>query len=343
MGLEKSNLSNEKIKKIALDNYGIKIETITQIFGTTQNVWCLDDFDKKYILKEFISSKKQKDIEKEIKIVNFLKEKGLRVPIYVPTKNNKLYLENEGRVITMQEYIYGDIVENNTGNYEQVIESANILGKITKLLLEYPKLSEEGIIEKNFSKESLEKNIVKLKQLIERVGKLEEDNSDKILEDLEFKIKILENIKDKFDFQNIRKMTILNSHGDFSVRQLIYSKNEETAVIDFERAKSLPIVWEVIRSYCYIDENAKNGEIDIEVLVKYFEEFQKYIKLNEYDLKYVSYIYLLQLAGSGFGYKEYLNNNKEVELLKFAFFRTKTCEFLSKNLEEISKKLLMLK
>ena len=46
-------------------------------------------------------------------------------------------------------------MENNTGNYEKVIESANILGKIVKALEDYPDLSEKNIIEKNFSKESI--------------------------------------------------------------------------------------------------------------------------------------------------------------------------------------------
>ena len=49
----------------------------------------------------------------------------------------------------------------------------------------------------------------------------------------------------------------MNSHGDYSVQQLIYNDNSKTTVIDFETAKKLPIIWEVLRSYSYIDEEAK--------------------------------------------------------------------------------------
>ena len=66
------------------------------------------------------------------------------------------------------------------------------------------------------------------------------------------------NLLNNFDFEIIKKMTIMNSHGDYSVQQLIYNDNSKTTVIDFETAKKLPIIWEVLRSYSYIDEEAKD-------------------------------------------------------------------------------------
>ena len=60
-------------------------------------------------------------------------------------------------------------------------------------------------------------------------------------------------------------MSIMNSHGDYSVQQLIYNNEKETSVIDFESAKRLPIMWEIIRSYTYIDKDVKNGEMNISV------------------------------------------------------------------------------
>ena len=171
--------------------------------------------------------------------------------------------------------------------------------------------------------------------------KVKEDNKykEKITQDLNNKIMILKTFLENFDFSIIRKMTIINTHGDFSVQQLIYNDKKGTTVIDFETAKKMPIVWEVIRSYSYIDKDAKNGEFNIDTLVEYFKEFDKYIKLNKYDLKYAPHIYLLQLAGSTFGYKEYIDDYKQKELLKFGLFRTNLCKFLYENLDEISLKL----
>ena len=68
----------------------------------------------------------------------------------------------------------------------------------------------------------------------------------------------------------------------------------------------------------------------------------KYINLTEYDLKYMSYIYIFQLVSSTFGYKQYNDDYSKKSLLDFAFFRTNLCNYLYDNLENISKKLLKL-
>ena len=54
----------------------------------------------------------------------------------------------------------------------------------------------------------------------------------------------------------------------------------------------------------------------------------------------MSYIYLIQLLSSTYGYKEYINNNENIELLEFAYFRTDMCKYLFKNAENISNRLI---
>lgn len=120
---------------------------------------------------------------------------------------------------------------------------------------------------------------------------------------------------------------------------MIYNDKEETTVIDFETAKKLPIIWEVMRSYSYIDKEAKNGNLNLNTLVNYVKEFSKYVKLNEYDLKYATKIYLIQIVSSPFGYKQYNDNYEKTGLLEFALFRTNLCRYLYKNSDEISLRL----
>ena len=236
-------------------------------------------------------------------------------------------LKNEG-------FINGYTVNNNVCDYEKVIELARILGKLTKELMEYPELSEENIIEEQFSKKRLEHGIEKMENLRNNIKK---DNKyrKQIIEDIDYKIKVSKKLISDFNFNIIKKLTMLNSHGDFCTQQLIYHEETEPTIIDFEKAEKLPIVWEIIRSYNYADR-----EIKINTLVDYFKEVTKYIKLNEYDIKYAPYIYLLQLISSTYGYKEYNNDFSQIELIEFAFFRTKTCKRLYENAEEISSKLI---
>ena len=94
-----------------------------------------------------------------------------------------------------------------------------------------------------------------------------------------------------------------------------------------------------MRSYSYIDKEAKNGNLNLNTLVDYVKEFSKYVKLNEYDLKYVAKIYLIQIASSPFGYKQYNDNYEKTGLLEFALFRTNLCRYLYKNSDEISLRL----
>lgn len=338
MGVQKTNLNDEKIQKILKREYNIKATSISKIDRGTANVFKIEANKNKYILKEFVSTNKKENIIKEINIIEFLKEKNINVPTYIKTIKGEFYTENEGRIIIVQEFVEGYNIENNTGDHTKTIECASILGKLTKAFMEYPELSEDNIIQKYFSKERTDNAIKKMEQL---KNTIKEDNEHKaqIEEDINYRIKILNYIKNNFDFNILDKITKLNSHGDFCSQQLIYNDKKEPTIIDFEKAKKLPIVWEVIRSYSYIDKNAKDGNINIDTLVEYFKKFLKYIKLNKYDLKYASYLYLLQVAGSTYGYKEYNEDYSQKGLLDFALFRTKLCKNLFEKAEEISLRL----
>lgn len=339
MGIQKSNLTKNKIQEILKEQYNIIPKSITEINRGTANIFKIETDENTYILKEFNNKRTLESIKKEIDIINFLADRKIRVPKYIKTINNEFYTKNEDRIIILQDFIEGYTMENNTGDYKKVIESASILGKITKELADYPELSEEGIIENNFSKESLERKMQKLKELKNNLNK-ENKYKEKFEQDLDYKIKVLRNIIDKFDFSIIRKLTIVNTHGDFSVQQLIYNDQKGTTVIDFETSKKMPIVWEVMRSYSYIDKDAKSGKLNIDTLVDYFNEFSKYVKLNEYDLKYAPHIYLIQLSSSPFGYNIYNNDPTQESILEFAFFRTNLCKFLYENLDKISNRLI---
>lgn len=191
-----------------------------------------------------------------------------------------------------------------------------------------------------FSKEIFEKSIEKHQELLKVINDKDDEETLKIKRDLEEKINMIKDISEENIFIDTKKLTIKNTHGDFNVLQLIYKNNHINSVIDFVSACKMPVVWELIRSYSYIDKNVKNGIFNLDTFTDYIKEFNKYIKLNDYDLKYMSYIYLIQLLSSTYGYKEYINNNENIELLVFAHFRTNICKYLFNNAENISTRLL---
>ncbi len=340
MALEKTKLTKEKIIEIVTNDYGLlgTIE-INYINRGTANIFKITVDDKKYILKEFNSERTLKYIEKEINIINYLSTKGISVPKYLQLKNGEYHTNIEDRIIIMQEFIEGEILEDNEANYEQLIKSATLLGKLIKELEEYPDLDDEDIINQKFSKRYLLDSIEKIE--IEK-NKIKNDNEfkEKFIEDYELKIKMAEELSKTFDFEIMNKLTIKNTHGDYCNLQLIYNDKKEITVIDFETVKKMPIIWDIMRSYCYMDKDAKDGNINIENLKEYVREVNKYVQLNEYDLKYAAYIFLIQLTGSVFGYREYNNNYEQKNLLRFALFRTKICKDLYRNSNKISNELL---
>lgn len=327
------------IDEFLKNNYLIKTLEILEINRGTAEIYKIVTSSQKYILKIFSKGRTKESILKEVSIIDFLKQKEIKVPKYIKTKNGEYCIEYNNQYAILQEFIDGYTMENNTCEYNKIIESATILGKLTDALKEYQGLEDEGIIAKWFSKDSLEKGLDKIKDLNQNL-KNNNEYSDKIRQDLDFKEKLSKELLNAFDFNIINKMSITNSHGDYSVQQLIYNDSKETTIIDFETAKKLPIVWEVVRSYSYIDKDVKNGEFNINTLVDYFNEFSKYVVLNKYDILYAIDMYLIQLVPSMFGYKQYNDNPEKQELLEFAFFRTKLCKYLYKNKKEITTKLM---
>lgn len=337
--MKTGTISKEEIKNIIENKYNINVNEVEEINRGTADIYKIISSQENYIFKCFSEGRNKESIIKETNIINFLNNKNIKVPVYIKTNNGDYYTTYNNRIIVLQKYIEGYTMDNNTGDYSKVIESARILGKLTKALENYSGLEEDGMFKKNFSKESLESGIKKMKEL---QNNLKNDNpyKEEFYQDLKFKIDVASEILDKFDFGVVDKFSIKNAHGDYSVQQLIYNDENETTVIDFETAKKMPIVWEIIRSYSYVDKEAIEGELNIDTLIDYFKEFSKYVKLNEFDFKYAAHLYLIQLITSTFGYKQFNDDYTKNKLLEFARFRTKLCKYLYKNLDNISKRLL---
>lgn len=333
--IEDSIFTNEKIVDIVKKKYNIDIYQIKKLDRGSANIYSLNE--EKYILKEFQSKYNKEEIDKEIAIINHLKKDEIPVPGYIKTINGEYSFLYEDKIITMQKFIKGYIIESNTGNKAQIIESAKYLGKIVKSLNNLDIELPNNDVSSWYSLNTINESIEKQEQLLKKVSK---ENNEQIYNDLTDKINMLKYVKDNLDFSDMDKMTIMNTHGDYNVLQFIYENGKIKAIIDFVSACKMPVAWEIIRSYSYIDKKAKNGEIDIDNLVEYVKTFTNYVKLNEYDYKFMSYLYLIQILTSTFGYKQYIANNSKKSLLEFAYFRTKLCKYLFENAEKISASLV---
>ncbi len=311
--LEETTFKKDEIKDEIYEIYGISIEKIEKINQGTANIYKLFSNNNKYILKEFQSKYSEEDVLREIKAIGYLKENTkIPLPEFVICKNGNKYFKHNGKTVIMQKFIEGHVYNKNEGNYKNIIESAYYLGNIINGFDGF-ETSESMKIKELYSIEEFNKAEIKYNEILKKIG-----NSE------------------------IEKITHKVSHGDYSCLQFIYDdKNEVKAIIDFIKVKKLPIVWEIARSYSYIDQKAKNGDIDIDNIVSYTNAVAKITNLNKYDRKYLPYVYLIQLARSAYGYEQYFEDVKNKnELLDFAFYRTNICRSLYKKAKEISNKLL---
>lgn len=333
--IEETVFTNEEIINVVKKTYNIDIYQIEKLNRGSANLYLLNEDE--YILKEFQTKYTKEEIDKEISIINHLKNDNIPVPEYIKTIIGEYSFIYKNKVIIMQKFIEGYTMESNTGKHGQILESAEYLGKIIKSLetleIELPSNNVSGW----YSSETIDESIAKQEKLLKKISI---EDYPQIYKDLMDKISMLQYVRDNFDFSDMNKLTVMNTHGDYSVLQFIYKNDKINAIIDFVSACKMPIVWEVIRSYSYIDLKAKDGKIDINNLVEYVKVFSKYVKLNKYDFKFMSYLYLVQLLSSTFGYKQYIADNSKTSLLDFAFFRTKLCKFLFENAEIIANALI---
>lgn len=340
--IEESTFSKKELCKEVLENFNIEVDNIEIITNGSANIYKLYSKEDKYILKEFQSKYNEKDVLREINAIQYLAKKStIPLPEYVKCSNNSYYFKHKGRVVIMQRFIEGTTCKKNEGNHEELIESANYLGKIIKNFEGF-EIEDSLNVRDWFCDEEVNRVTKKYDSILAQLGNTDIDI--KIKNDILFKKDLLISLKNMLERSDVEEITHKVSHGDYSCLQFIYDDdNKVRAILDFIKVKKLPIVWEIMRSYNYIDKEAKDGKINVQNLVDYTKEIMKVVKLNKDDLKYLPYVYLVQLARSTYGYEEYFKDvkNKE-ELLNFAFYRTNICRDLKEKAEEISNRLLNL-
>lgn len=330
--VERTNFTNDSIISEVKKHYGIIVNKIERIIGGSANIYKLSSDSGTFVLKEFQKWYKSETILKEVHVINHLRSKGIIVPKYVRCLDDNYSFNYKGNEVILQNYIEGNVKKANTGCKKDLLESARILGLIINALKDYPYDDLPSFdLDYIMSKEKLKKSILKNNELIKCT------DDEYIINDLREKESIIRKLLDVKLSSDFKKMSIAKSHGDFGIGQLIYG--EDITIIDFATAMEVPIAYEVIRSYAWADKKCIDGKINIDNLILYIKEFNKYVSLNVYDLKYMAYIYLYKIASSSYGYKQFIYNG-DFDMYRFGKWRGKMCRFLFENYENIGKRLV---
>lgn len=335
MAVEESVLNNDSIKKIMIEQYGILVEVIKKIDRGSANLFEIISKGTRYILKEFQSKIDIDKVKIEYTVVEHLRRDGISTPNYVLNRNGELFFEFNQRLLIVQKFIEGQVVASNTSSKEQIIESASVYGKIIKSLENF-KYELPDFKRHYMSKELCEQDIKCIEQLM-KINKNKDVNNA-----LLHKREILLKLKD-LDYTWQNKLTYKKSHGDYTVFQFIYNdKGTIEAIVDWVSARKIPVVRELIRNYFFMAKEIKKQNVNFSFFLEYIKEFEKYQELNDYDLKYMPLLYLIELSRTIYGYEQYVYNNS-VEYLDFGNELYNQCLCIEKNSEELSRELLKLK
>lgn len=337
--LENTVFKLEQISNEISERYGYQVKNVEVINRGTANIYKIYTDKDILILKEFQSKYKEDDVSREVDVIEYLKlNSNVPVPEILKCKNNEKYFTYNGKVIVVQRFIEGLVCNKNENDLSTLIKSAECLGKIIMGLKEYNTDKKIDIFDW-YSKEEFEKANKRYDEIIKYLPNT--NLGSDIKEEIILKKNIMEKIKNTINVEELGEISNMVSHGDFSCLQCIFDENYNVrSVLDFIKVKKLPIIWEIFRSYSYADKEMINGKIHIDNLVKYVEEILKYVKLNAFDLKYLPYIYLIQLARSSYGYDEYINGGADKEkLLEFARYRTQICRNLYNQMDDILREL----
>ena len=340
MALETSVLNDSVIRQLLKEHYNLVVDEISKMSLGTANCYRISSSEKNYFLKEFQSGFSKDDLDREAMLVNFLDSHHFPTAKILLTNDQNTSITYQEHLLCLQEYIEGTTYGNNQLPHRLLMQAAELLGQLHTLLKDYPLPVEMDVpwLEA-FSAENCAPQYDNLLHAAEQNPS--DPNYERIKADLLYKKELAYRIAEYKKYYN--GITYNATHGDYTEFQYICDGDRIKAVIDFSAAKTLPVVWEIMRSYIQSCGACKDGNnLDVQDFCCYVRSYMKYAPLTKADLQAMPYVYLHQLARSQYGYKQYLikkSENKD-DLLQFAFWRTDICREIEAKAAEISRELL---
>ena len=313
-----ANIS-DKICKILFDEYGLEVQEISRMTtGVGGDTFLVQASQGKFIYK-IADVNEMNHPEEEPEICSFLLDRGIAVSDFLRNKSGKFITTyDDTRVSHIQRYIEGRVFTLNEASDWFMEEAPVLLGKIHNALREYKQLP-MGIgadFFKYMTPQKAKKSYLHSYEVAKQRGET------RILDALEFRSKFVDKLTEwKFD---VDKLTYCNSHGDYTVNQIICGENKINAVIDWTCACMHPVIWEITRSFFYAEPSCANGNFDEVKLKKYVDGYCSVSSLTQYDKDNLLRLYLYQIAVCDY-YAQYLSADadKKEEYLLQAEFATK--------------------
>ena len=304
------------VKRIQADRKGKHVNYIIHAMDNTV-----------YFLKIFEKDDIRINLYKEIEICNKLNNKKLlRTSEFVQNKSGEYLTEFEtGYICQLKKFIKGKTWKYNTAPNWLLDEGIRFLTKIHRALPNENLPLSYKFVDFN----NINKHLAKFENLLE-VAKPNKTHYSEIINDLEFKMNLIKH-QQHIDFD---RLTMLNSHNDYFITQIITEEQTIKAIIDFSEVALVPASWEIIRFYFHSAPECSESYVDKGKLSHLFKLYMSEMSLNEMDIILCIDLLITQVAQSAYGYCELLccEDNKYIE---HAMNKTKVIKYLNDNKNEI--------
>ena len=260
--------------------------------------------------------------ELEASLCHALQEKGVPVSEFVPNVQGGLVAPwDAARLCHLQRYVDGKNFPMNTAPDWFMTESPLLLGRIHQALAAHPPLP-EGIGAGFFAHMTPERAVASYRSSIDLAHQRSEED---VVHSLHLRIKAAEKLASwRID---PARLTCCNTHGDYTVNQILCKDGSIRAVIDWTSACVHPVVWELTRSYFYAAPECADGCCSAQRLADYAAAYQSIAPLNDYDRAHLMDVYFYQLAVCDY-YAQYLHaaDHDRAEFRQQADFATRVLE-----------------
>lgn len=328
-------LEFEQLRMRLYKLYDIEIDTMEPsengAGGLTYFVTAGDD---KYVVK-YPSDNEMNHPDVEIRVCEVLLERGIPACRFIPNKQGKMLSTDEnGRRFTLQYFYDGTTYPYNEASCNMQEESAILLAKIHRAIKDVENIPVGiGADFLTYRKPEYMKDAysVTLQQAV--------NNRDLAIADaIRSNMRILETMP-IYEF-DINKFSCGNTHGDYMISQLIWKDEKINGIIDWTCACRHPYIWEIVRSYVYMAPEVKQGEIDIEGLIKYIINYLEAGSLNAYDIENAGKLFYYFLAVCDFygQYYDSLSKNRSI-YLEQANMSSRLLVWFEKHIDELNARL----
>lgn len=306
------------IRQFMLDIYGFSPKDVSRMTtGVGGDTFRVKADDNAFVFK-IVKADSISHPEREADLCAFLQQNGLPVSQFVPTLDGRLIVSwPDGRISHLQRLIPGKNFAMNTAPEWLMREAPLLLARIHAALAAYPSLP-EGIGAGFFTHMTPEYAIHSYRTSLEIAR---QRRCEDVCNSLTLRISLAEK------YRNWRidpaKLTYVNTHGDYTLNQILCDNNRITGVIDWTSACVHPAVWEITRSYFYAAPECARGGFSTERFDAWMNAYSTVQPLSPADRSSTLDVYLYQLLVCDY-YSQFLHagQHEAAEFLQQADFAT---------------------